>query len=86
MTDEADNCSTGLNATYSDAATVAIAGCEGGYTIQRTWSLTDNCGNAAADQVQTITVRDNTPPTFTRPIDITIYTDASCNYNITWAM
>ena len=83
VTDEADNCSTGLNATFVDAAPVAIAGCEGGYTIQRTWSLTDNCGNAAADQIQTITIRDNTPPTFTRPIDITIYTDASCNYNIT---
>jgi len=41
----------------------------------------DDCGNAAADQLQTITVSDNTPPTFTRPIDIEIFTDASCNYN-----
>ncbi|MBE0667956.1 MAG: gliding motility-associated C-terminal domain-containing protein, partial [Bacteroidales bacterium] len=83
VSDESDNCSTGLDATYVDAAPVAIAGCEGGYTIERTWSLIDNCGNAALDQIQTITIRDNTPPTFTRPIDVTIYTDASCSYDIT---
>ena len=69
MTDEADNCSTGLNATYSDA--IVAGPCEGTHVITRTWHLTDNCGNAAADQVQTITVSDNTAPTFTRPIDIT---------------
>ena len=40
--------------------------CEGSYTITRTWSLVDNCDNAAADQVQTITVLDNTPPAFFR--------------------
>ena len=79
VTDEADNCSTGLNATYSDA--IVAGPCEGTHVITRTWHLTDNCGNAAADQVQTITVSDNTAPTFTRPIDITIYTDAGCNYN-----
>ena len=79
MTDEADNCSTGLNATYSDA--IVAGPCEGTHVITRTWHLTDNCGNAAADQVQTITVSDNTAPTFTRPINITIYTDAGCNYN-----
>jgi hypothetical protein len=32
----------------------------------------DNCGNAALNQIQTITVSDNTAPTFTRPADITI--------------
>ncbi|MFV7235384.1 beta strand repeat-containing protein, partial [Flavobacterium sp. ZB4R12] len=66
VTNEADNCSTGIEATFSDAAPVAIVGCQGGYTIARTWSLVDNCGNAAANQVQTITIRDNTAPTFTR--------------------
>jgi hypothetical protein len=49
--------------------------------ITRTWSLVDNCGNAAVDQVQTITVQDNTAPTFTRPADITIYRDGSCGYD-----
>ncbi len=79
MTDEADNCSTGINATFSDVVTPGS--CEGEEIITRTWSLTDNCGNAAADQVQVITATDNTPPTFTAPADITIYKDASCNYD-----
>ena len=30
-----------------------------------------------------ITVADSTPPTFTVPADITIYKDASCNYDAT---
>src|SRR5260221_8240863 len=79
VTNEADNCSTGIQATYSD---VTSAGpCEGTHVITRTWSLSDNCGNAAANQVQTITVSDNTAPTFTRPASITIYTNASCGYD-----
>ncbi len=82
VTNESDNCSTGLNATYSD---VVVNNCEGTYTITRTWSLVDNCGNAAATQVQTITVKDNTAPTFTRPADITIYTDANCSYDASLA-
>ncbi|MFE3869582.1 hypothetical protein ACFX5E_16085, partial [Flavobacterium sp. LS2P90] len=79
--DEADNCSTGIQATYTDGEPVAIGGCQGGFTIARTWSLTDSCGNKATDQIQTITIRDNFPPTFTKPADKTIYTDANCTYN-----
>ncbi len=81
VTDEADNCSTAINATYSDS--VADGDCEGNYVITRTWSLIDDCGNAAANQTQTITVSDNTAPTFTAPGDIEIFTDASCNYDAT---
>ncbi|WP_275126058.1 PKD domain-containing protein, partial [Zhouia amylolytica] len=54
VTNEADNCSTGLNATFSDV--ISPGSCEGSFVITRTWSLSDNCGNDAADQVQTITV------------------------------
>jgi hypothetical protein len=78
VTNETDNCSAAINSTYSD---VVVNNCEGTYTITRTWSLVDNCGNAAADQVQTIIVKDNTAPTFTRPADITIYTAANCSYD-----
>ncbi len=80
VTNEADNCSTGIEATYTDD-TVADATCEGKKVITRTWSLVDNCGNSAADQVQTITVLDTIRPTFTAPANTIIYTDASCGYN-----
>ena len=78
VTNEHDNCSTGLQATYSD---VRVDNCEGTYTITRTWSLEDHCNNHAADQVQTITVLDTIKPTFTRPANTTIYSDAHCAYN-----
>jgi Secretion system C-terminal sorting domain/Dockerin type I domain len=79
VVDEKDNCSTGLNATYTDV--VSDGTCEGSKIIKRTWSLVDKCGNKAADQVQTISVLDNIKPTFTRPTDKTIFTDATCGYN-----
>ncbi|MBR4217892.1 MAG: hypothetical protein IKR71_02455, partial [Bacteroidales bacterium] len=56
VTDEADNCSTNLVATFVDV--VEDGDCEGMKVITRTWSLEDNCGNKAADQIQTITVKD----------------------------
>ncbi|MFK2821345.1 gliding motility-associated C-terminal domain-containing protein, partial [Flavobacteriaceae sp. LMIT009] len=75
VTDENDNCSTGLEATFSDS--IADGACEGTYIITRTWSLVDNCGNAADDQVQTITVSDNIAPEFVEalPADATVECD-----------
>lgn len=58
VTNEADDLSVGLNATYSDV----VSQCGYNTVITRTWSLVDNCGNAAASQVQTITVTDNNTP------------------------
>ncbi|MFC0605838.1 HYR-like domain-containing protein, partial [Winogradskyella pulchriflava] len=69
VTDEADNCSSGLEATYTD--TVAAGSCANESTITRTWSLTDECNNTIT-LVQTINVVDTTPPTLTVPADITI--------------
>ncbi|MEY8867875.1 hypothetical protein AB9K24_00080, partial [Meridianimaribacter flavus] len=69
VTDEADNCDSGLEATYSDA--VADGNCANESVITRTWSLTDDCGNTAT-LVQTINVVDTTAPTFTVPADVTI--------------
>ena len=52
-----DACSA-VTVTYSDAVT---NGCGGAKIIWRLWTATDACGNAT-NAVQTITVRDTTPP------------------------
>ena len=64
VTDEADNCDTSLDATYTDVVTPGA--CEGEEIITRTWTLTDDCGNTTT-HVQIITAQDTTAPTFTVP-------------------
>jgi hypothetical protein len=78
VTDENDNCSTGLNATFTDV--VSTGTCDGETIIKRTWKLQDNCLNVTT-KVQTITIRDVTAPTFTAPPDKVIFADASCGYD-----
>ena len=77
VTDEADNCNVG-DATYVDVVDATDA-CS--VVITRTWSLVDDCMNAAVPQDQIITVEDNIVPTFTAPADITIHKDAACAYD-----
>ncbi|MES2573745.1 MAG: gliding motility-associated C-terminal domain-containing protein [Bacteroidota bacterium] len=76
VTDEADNCSTGLNATFSDS--MVAANCEGSKIITRTWSLVDKCGNQAENQIQIITISDKTAPTWTTEIDF-LNTTVECS-------
>ncbi len=64
VTDEADNCDTSLDATFTDVVTPGA--CEGEEIITRTWTLTDDCGNTTI-QVQTIRVEDNTAADLYRP-------------------
>jgi hypothetical protein len=71
VTNESDNCSSGLNATFSDV--VSQGGGAGiRFTISRTWRLTDNCGNQAVPRVQIISVRDNLPPALTCPANMNV--------------
>src|SRR5512133_2125200 len=67
----ADACDASPVITFTDATTPGA--CAGAYTITRTWTAKDACGNISLPVSQTITVLDNTVPTFTRPADITIY-------------
>ena len=50
--------------------------CPGNYTINRTWTATDACGNTTTHN-QTVTVQDTTAPTFNEelPADITAQCD-----------
>ena len=72
VTDEADNCSSNLEATFADAT--ADGDCPSASVITRTWTLEDECGNITSFD-QTINVVDTTAPTFTVPADITIECD-----------
>jgi len=57
-----DNCDGPVVPTWSDA--ILPGNCPGNYTILRTWSAVDSCGNLSSD-TQTITVQDTTPPVVT---------------------
>ena len=63
------------NAAVVFAETTNPGSCAQSYTIVRTWTATDPCGNVSSAS-QTITVDDNTAPTITCPPDITVGTDA----------
>ena len=84
ITDVWDNCSTKLDTNYTDEdVTERYNTCEGHMVIERTWTVTDNCGNISLPQAQIIVVRDSIRPTFTAPKDTTIYKDENCEYDIT---
>ncbi len=69
-----DNCDNNLGeATFSDLV-VNDDLCNGGLQIDRTWTMTDACGNSSSI-VQHITVVDTVPPLFSVPPDITISCD-----------
>ena len=63
-----DACS---DVTVSYADVTAEGDCENEYTIERTWTAVDDCGNNTS-KVQTIEVLDITPPVMTCPADATI--------------
>ena len=54
-----DNCDNDVEVGFNEET---IPGdCPNNYTIVRTWTATDDCGNSVSDS-QTITVQDTTPP------------------------
>jgi hypothetical protein len=65
-----DNCDATPDVTYNDVTT-ASENCIQEYTITRTWSAEDVCGNTSSC-VQTITVDDSTAPALTCPANVTI--------------
>ncbi len=73
-----DNCSMGadLSVSYVDDLS-GLTGCSGTGVIVRTFTATDECGNAVSCS-QNITVVDDTDPVITCPADITVSMDAMC--------
>ncbi len=65
-----DNCDTQPVAIASSDATTP-GNCPKEWTITRTWTATDVCGNSTPCD-QTITVEDTTPPVITCPADVTV--------------
>ena len=69
-----DNCSASdeVVITFTDVSTQGTAACsQYMYTISRTWTATDACGNFSTC-LQIINVEDTTPPVITCPVDLTI--------------
>ncbi len=56
-----DNCDVEVAMAYNE--TTEPGECEGQYTLIRTWTATDDCGNSST-LTQTIEVEDTTPPVF----------------------
>ncbi len=58
-----DNCDVNVDMTNTTPV-FTPGGCLGEGTITKTWTATDDCGNQSVLFTQTITLVDNTPPTF----------------------
>ncbi len=70
-----DNCDDEVVIEYIGEEIIAGDVCPQSYTIVRTWTATDNCGNVT-EQSQTITVQDTTAPEFEIfPEDATVECD-----------
>ena len=73
-----DNCDPNVSVIYN-GETRTNGGCAYSYTITRTWTATDICGNSQT-ATQLISVEDNTAPVFTStPADVTVSCDAIPN-------
>ncbi|TWT42046.1 HYR domain protein [Phycisphaerae bacterium RAS1] len=78
----ADLCDAAPELTYADAVTPGS--CPGESTITRTWTATDDCGNAAS-ATQVIAVGNDATPVLTVPADVSVGCLASTDPSATGA-
>ncbi len=64
-----DLCSENVTLTFADVTTNGT--CSGSYSVTRTWTATDSCGNTSTSS-QTINVIDNVAPTLVGTLDTNI--------------
>jgi hypothetical protein len=64
-----DACDASVTLTFADVRT--DGNCAGNYSVTRTWTATDDCGNSSQAS-QTINVQDITAPTLTSPSGQTV--------------
>jgi hypothetical protein len=70
-----DRCDGDVEVTFKDVR--FASDCPQAYSIVRTWTATDDCGNSASCE-QTVTIGDETPPVITCPGDKTF----ECNQTV----
>ncbi|MCK7590411.1 hypothetical protein M0G43_07495, partial [Subsaxibacter sp. CAU 1640] len=63
-----DTCDSNVRLTYRDVTTVG--NCSGNYSVTRTWTATDDCGNSSTAS-QTINVQDVTAPIISQLPEVT---------------
>ena len=66
-----DLCDATPTVTFSDVTTAIPGACTQEYTISRTWTATDDCGNSS-QCIQSILVDDSTAPVIACPSNVTI--------------
>jgi gliding motility-associated-like protein len=71
--DLSDNCGVSFSVTFSDETDTLS--CDQNLLIERTWTVTDACGNSSSS-VQMISLVDTIPPSFIPPTD-TVFIDCS---------
>ncbi len=75
-----DNCDPTIMVVFNESQTPGI--CTHTYILTRTWEATDVCGNTVSES-QTLTVEDNTAPTFLIPADVTVECDDAADLGVT---
>ena len=81
-----DNCTAAPAINLVSDVTTPDGTCANAYVRVRTWNFADGCGNTSPDFVQTLTVIDNTPPTFNAPADTYVCRNSDCTYDISLAI
>ncbi|MCB9232654.1 MAG: HYR domain-containing protein [Bacteroidia bacterium] len=78
-----DNCDASPTVTFSSAITPG--NCAGNYTLTRTWTATDACGNSSSAS-QTLEVSDQAAPAVSCPANQSQTSDpGQCGANVTYA-